>query len=191
MKIIRFKITGNGALLMHNPASMRGNRGAQRGATSIPEPYDEAKAGLYVNGEHQLYLKSDAFREAALTAAKSFKASRGKGTLVNTFAAAVFLCREHCLLFRPNTDVPITDADTDWEIDIRRAVVQRNGILRSRPKISNWQCALELETDDEIIKDPGLIAQVLNESGKFPGVGDYRVGKKGPFGRYTAELANA
>ena len=91
MKIIKFKITGNGALLMHNPASMRGNRGAQRGATSIPEPYDEAKAGLYVNGGHQLYLKSDAFREAALTAAKSFKAPRGRGTLVNTLAAAVFL----------------------------------------------------------------------------------------------------
>jgi len=25
-------------------------------------------------------------------------------------------------------------------------------------------------------------------SGKFPGVGDYRPGKKGPYGKYTVEL---
>jgi hypothetical protein len=191
MKIAKFKITGNSPLLMHNPASMRGNQGAQRGVTEYPAPYDEAKAGLYVNGGHQLYLKSDAFREAALTAAKSFKAPRGRGTLVNTLAAAVFLCSEHCLLVRPDSTVPITDADADWEIDIRRVVIQRGGILRARPKITNWQCILELEVDDEIIKDLGLLEQVLSASGKFPGIGDYRVGKKGPFGRYAAEAHNA
>ena len=110
---------------------------------------------------------------------------------MNTLAAAVFLCSEHCLLFRPDTTVPITDADTDWEVDIRRVVIQRGGILRARPKITGWQCILELEIDDEIVKDPGLIEQVLNASGKFPGVGDYRVGKKGPFGRYAAEISDA
>jgi hypothetical protein len=173
---------------MHNPAMMRSNQGPQRGGRVIPSPYDEARAGLYVNGENQLYLKSDMFREAALAAAKSFKL--GRGTLTNKFAAAVFLCSEHCPLFWAGTDKPITAADDDWEIDTRRVVIQKAGILRSRPKITNWQCPLEFEVDEEIIPNLQVIEDVMRSSGKFPGVGDYRVGKKGPFGRYTAELSD-
>lgn len=195
MQIATFDITGNGSLLMHNPASMRNAAGGelQRGGKKIPLPYDEARAGLYVLPNHQLFLKSDMFREAALIAARDIRdpSRKGRATMTNRFAASVFLCSEHCPLFKANGsgEGPLTDADDDWVIDTRRVVVQKNGILRSRPKITDWKCELPFEYDDEVIS-PDIILQVLQASGKTPGVGDYRIGKKGPYGRYTVALAN-
>jgi hypothetical protein len=67
--------------------------------------------------------------------------------------------------------------------------VQKNGILRSRPKIDNWACELQFEYDPDL-NEPHLIEAVLSHAGKYPGIGDYRVGKKGPFGRFTVKLLN-
>jgi hypothetical protein len=193
VQVVKLEITGVGSLLMHNPASMRKPEQdkLQRGGKKIPEPYDEAKAGLYALPNHQLYLKSDMFREAGLIAAADARdpSRKGRATMTKRFAASVFLCSEHCPLFRANgkANVPITDSDEDWEIDMRRVVIQKNGILRSRPKITDWRCVLEFEYDEEMI-DPGVILQIMQGSGKTPGVGDYRIGKKGPFGRYTVAL---
>ena len=190
MQIIRLQITGVGSLLMHNPASMANTTDElQRSGKKIPKPYDEAKAGLYVLPNHQLYLKSDMFREAALIAAGELRdtTKKGRATVTKRFAASVFLATDSCPLFRPGTNKPITDKDDDWEIDVRRVVVQKNGITRARPKITSWQCPLEFEFDEQMI-DPKLIEAVMASSGKTPGVGDYRIGKKGPFGRYTAVI---
>jgi hypothetical protein len=157
-------------------------------------PADEARAGLYAlpHGIGQLYVKSDWFREAALIAAGSVKdpTRRRGGNLIPRFSASVFLTKDYCPLFRASDATkPITDKTEDWEIDTRRVVVQKNGILRSRPKITDCPCVLELEYDEALMQ-PELIVAVLQHAGKFPGVGDYRVGKKGPFGRFGAELLN-
>jgi len=193
MKIAKFGITGNGGLLMHNPSSMRGTTGEmQRGGKKIPLPLDEARAGLYAMPKGQLYIKPDWFREAALTAATDLKDPQGKrgASFLKRFGAAVFLCTEHCPLYRASDRAkPITTAGEDWTIDVRRAVVQRQGILRARPRIEDWYCELEFEYDEEAIS-PAHMLQVLTLAGKTPGIGDYRIGRKGPFGRFTVELLN-
>jgi len=80
MEIARFEISSNGPMLMHNPVSMRANSGEmERGGKKIPLPYDEAKAGLYVLPDGQLYIKSDWFREAGLIAAADVKDPSRKG----------------------------------------------------------------------------------------------------------------
>lgn len=194
MQIVRFKVTGVGAILMNNPASMRGGADIpQRGGKKIPAPYDEAKSKLYiVPGGDQLYAPSDAFRESSLIASKDIRdpTRKGRQSMLNRFSASVFLCTEHCPLYRASDNgAPITNNDDEWEIDTRRAIVQKQGVLRSRPKISDWACPVEFEYDEETI-DPNLILAIMQQAGKFPGVLDYRVGRKGPFGRFTAELLN-
>jgi hypothetical protein len=190
MLTIKLAIKGNGSILMHNPTSMRRTQD-ERGGKKIPLAYDEAKAGLYALPSGQLYIKSDAFREAALIAAASWKdpQARGRQMMTRRFAASVFLATETCPLFRQSNGKKITSADEDWEIDERRCIVQKQGIIRARPKISDWQCELEFEYDEALIVPP-LIVGIVETSGKYPGVLDYRVGKKGPFGRYFAALAN-
>jgi hypothetical protein len=193
MQVIKLAIKGNGSILMHNPASMRRSSDTpERGGKKIPLAYDEAKAGLYVLTSGQLYIKSDCFREAALIAAGSWKDTQAKGrqTMIRRFSSAVFLSREDCPLFRQsNNKKPITSKDEDWEIDERRVIIQKQGVIRARPKIGDWQCEVEFEYDEDLI-NPAEIVGIVNGSGKFPGVLDYRVGKKGPFGRFFAELAN-
>lgn len=188
MSIVKMRVKGISAILMHNPLAMRKGGAMERGGKKIPEPYDEAVASLYVLPDKQLYIKSDAFREAGLIAAADIRdpTRKGRTTMTRRFAASVFLSTEFCRLERPD-GTPITSADSDWEIDTRRAVVQKNGILRSRAKVSNWECDLEFEYDYDTI-EPYLVTEIMNNSGKYPGVLDYRVGKKGPFGRYAVTI---
>jgi hypothetical protein len=203
MQLVKMMVYGVSDILMHNPAAMRqgGEEALQRGGKKIPPPLDEARTGLYVSPDDQLYIGSDCFREAGLTASKDIRdpTRKGRATMTKRFAASVFLCTEHCLLYRADgnhapimaTPEPtgIGDKSGEWEIYRKRVVVQKQGILRSRPRIGNWCCPLEFEYDEETI-DENLILAIMIQSGKYPGVLDYRVEKKGPFGRYTAQFAN-
>lgn len=204
-KIVKLGIQGVGqGLLMHNPAGMQAApEGPTRSGKKIPKPLEEATAALYVvPGTNQLGAAADWFREAALVAAKEFKdtSRRGNATMVQRFSASVFQAELFFPLFWAATGKPLSaDYDVtngDWEMYLKRVVVQGNGIVRSRPLIPNreteidgqlvtnpWSCTIEFEYDTEAIS-PEMIAPIVNGSGKYPGVGDYRPGKKGPFGRF-------
>ena len=189
-KIVKIGVecVGQG-LLMHNPAGMvsAGDEaaGPSRAGKKIPKPHDEAVTGLYVLPEsNQLYASADWFREAALMAAKEFKdkARRGNATMVQRFSASVFQSELYFPLVTAEGK-PVTNADDDWVMYLKRVVVQGNGIVRARPLITDWACTVEYEYDSEAIT-PAVIAPIMHTAGKFPGVGDYRPGKKGPFGRF-------
>jgi hypothetical protein len=189
MKIVKMRITSVSPILMHNPAGMRGSSTTpQRGGKKIPEPMDEARSNLYILPSGQLYIKAESFREAGLIAASELRdpTRKGRATMTRGFAANVFLSKEFLPLERHNGK-PVTENEKDWILDVRRVVVQKSGILRARPRIVDWACDLELEYDEDGINDNAILL-VISSAGKYPGVLDYRVGKKGPFGRFKAEL---
>lgn len=197
--IIRITVEGIGqGLLMHNPAAMRASEAERRGSAqkTIPTAYDEAKAALYVARrvpgipDGSLYANADWFREAGLISAADFKdpTRKGRTTMTRRFGASVFLAGMEYPLLKPD-GTTITEDDGNWEIYTKRAVVQRQGILRSRALIREWTCAFDFEYDTDTIEVP-LIAAIINQAGKYPGVGDYRPGKKGPFGRYRVASVN-
>lgn len=197
------RVRGSG-LLMHNPSgSMRqaGSATASRSGKKIPEPYDEARLSLYADTADStapapedapvsLFIPSDALREAGIIAAKSFRDStrRGNATMEQRFGASVFLASERFLLETPEGK-PVTTADEDWTVYTKRAVVQGNGIMRSRALVRDWAATAEFEYDDETM-DPPMIGLIVRQAGKFPGLLDYRPGKKGPFGRFALALVN-
>lgn len=186
-------------LLMHNPAGMAVAAAAAegrpvRGGKKIPKQDEEATGGLYIlAGSNQLYAADDWFREAGLIAAKDFrdKTRRGNANFQQRWSASVFLMNEGSALVRTATGKPITSDRADWEIYLKRAVVQGSGIIRARPLIRNlppedggaWGCTVEFEYDSTTIGLPE-IGMIIHQGGKFPGIADYRPGKKGPFGRY-------
>jgi hypothetical protein len=201
-KVIQLGIEGVGTgLLMNSPAGMGGNgsRSPARMGKNIPSPEEEAKSKLYVlHGSNQLCALTDWFREASLIASKSFrdKTRKGNASYLQRFGASVFMTEPEVPLWR-NDDKPITDDPDDYELYIKRVVVQGNGIMRARPLIRNlseehggpWYCVAEFEFDADTISPPG-IAMIVHQAGKFPGVADYRPGKGGPFGRYRIESIN-
>lgn len=185
-----FKLTGYTPLLMHNPAQMRQGGGAK--TKRIPTPEEEAEAGLYADMKGLLYLKFIAIRNCCLKGGRNYKV--GKMT-VGMFLGGCILNEDldaPCYLENAKTGAPLTK--NDYEIDTRRAVVQKQGILRSRPKIRDWAARATFRVDTSQIGTPQeldtLILECLNRGGQFIGIGDYRPERTGPFGRFTAEIVN-
>ena len=187
METIKFRITGtHQGLLMHNPAAMRSPTGAPA-PKKIPTPEAEAKAAAYQLESGQLYAKADWFKESLKNAAKGIRI--GKVGALGILASTIFPTTDILPLFDPETGEPITD----YEIDSRRAVIQRQGIVRNRPLITRWAC--DVEFDVVPVDLGGLTAKVigdfLTKAGLLVGVGDYRPQQGGPFGRYEVEQVDA
>jgi hypothetical protein len=182
--LVTFEIVGLSQLLMHNPAAMARPQGGggKLGTKKIPTPEEEAEASVYRNANGELYLPSMQFRASMLKACTNRKI--GKLAAKSIVAGSVFMVETECPLVHPDTGKPLTV----WAIDSQRAVVQGNGIIRSRARLDRWATKLAMEIDPTFIPDPSLIEELLNIAGKICGVGDFRPNRGGPFGRFRATL---
>ena len=181
MEQVTLKIIGIGpGLLMHNPANMKSNSQGV-GSKKIPKPEDEAEAAAYRLPGGQLYGPGEGFRSGIIRYACSGRriARRSARTVVS---GALFLTSDVCPLLDANGE-PITE----YEIDSRRAVVQRQGIVRNRPHIREWQTTVDYEFDTEFVT-ADIVLELQNIAGKIAGWLDYAPRSKGPFGRYVAEI---
>src|SRR5260370_14267179 len=102
------------------------------GRKRIDDAGAEAEAGTYRLEGGQLYHPAIAFRSALLSAGKGRRI--GKLSAPGVLSGAVFLSHAECALVNPETGKPIKT----YTIDVRRAVVQRAGVLRRRPSIDPW-----------------------------------------------------
>ena len=144
----------------------------------IPTPEEEAKAGLYLDADGSLYLPSEGFWACGLAGAKGHK--MGKYTAPAVFSSYVSCCEPRTPLVDPDTEEPLL---VDYQIDTRRAIVQRQGILRSRPRFERWGAIVKFEFDPTRIADK-VIIDFLKIGGSLSGVGDFRPAKKGGFGKF-------
>lgn len=187
-KIIKVRIVGIGkGVLMHNPAAMqRGGKGGL-GTKKILPPDEEAEAGAYRDEKGNFYLPTAAFRSAIIGKGGAASSRRiGKRSAISCVSAGFFIQTDQTPLVHPATNKPLSK----FEIDTRRAVVQGNGILRSRPLVVQWACVLVCEVDEDFVTVNQII-ELLNIAGRVSGVGDFRPQCKGVFGRFTAELVAA
>ena len=183
--IASFKITGTSPLLMNNPESMGAQPQNDVGAKKKYNAADEASLRVYRDSAGSIVFPSEAFRKAIIKACGGRKIGKlGAATIVK---GSVFNIGERVVIMDPRT----AKAIEKYEIDIRRAIVNKQGIMRARPMFSLWSCIVDLEIDADFIAEPGPVLQLLNIAGKIVGVGDYRAEKGGKFGRFQAELLNS
>lgn len=173
---IRIVVDGRTPLLTHNPASMNVVAEAGRG-TRIPEAEVEAEAGCYRMEDGSLAIKGESFRASLLKAAGAWKM---KWSTAKSRLSHVVVVEEL---------IPLQRRDgsqiTDYAIDARRAIVQKQGIIRRRPRFDEWSCEFTVEYDPALVLEPKLIIDVLADAGGRIGVGDYRPDRNGWFGRFT------
>jgi hypothetical protein len=181
LKTVTFEVAGVSALLMNNPSSMINGASQGLGKKSIPTPEEEAAAKVYKLGSGQLFLPSIMFRSSILAAASGLRI--GKKPAKQILAAALFVASETCPLFHPKTGTEITD----YEIDVRRAVVQRAAVCRARPLVKEWFTTVEFWLEPELL-EAAVVKDIFELAGAIVGIGDYRPQKTGPFGRYTVSL---
>jgi len=180
MELIKITVVGTSPLLQHNPAGMARGDDASAKKKTIPTPEAEAEAGCYRDDQGNLFLPTPAFRSALVGAAKGRRL--GKTAATTIVKGATFAATERTTLIDPIGGKPLTD----YDIDTRRAVVQRQAVLRSRPRLENWQAVVELEYDEEFIVESTLV-ELMEIAGRIIGVGDYRPEKSGPFGRFDVK----
>jgi hypothetical protein len=173
------RIRGVTPLLMNNPKlkMQRDDKKAKRKEKEVLPPEQEAELGLYRAPEGWLYLGADHVREAMLAAASGYRVN--KKPLKPLLAASLFILEPYFPLTRNGEHLTTYD-----RIDIRRAVVQGEGILRARGLIEiPWECEVRYQFDASLV-DPANYVQMLVEAGMRIGLLDYRPQRGGIFGRF-------
>jgi hypothetical protein len=178
MKTFKVILQGKTPILLHSPSAMNGNRnGAKRGETQIPTPQEEARASLYMlPDKSSIAFPSLNILRAAITASTAWKIN--KKSIVPFMAGSVSV-----------DDELVSFRTLEFEVDTRRAVVQKAGILRSRAKLPvGWKLKFELNVDDDA---PAELARILPdifaEAGRRVGIGDFRPERRGPFGKFEVK----
>ena len=133
---LRVTVDGITPLLTHNPASMGVGADAMKGGR-IPEPEVEAEAGVYRLPDGTCAIRGEAFRASPLAAAGAW---RMKKSTARTRLAHMVVIEDLIPLCRKD-GTPITD----YAIDARRAIIQRSGIIRCRPRFDEWSATFTIE----------------------------------------------
>lgn len=183
MNTLHITLNGQSPLLMHNPQGMLGGKSDSMNRKQIPTAEEDAEKSLYVLPDGNLFVPAVAVRNSMLSGAKGYRI--GKKSAWAVLAGAVLMIDEMLPLYRNGNPI----SGKDYSIDIRRAVVQRQGIPRARARIElPWQLDCIFGYNEDLA---GLdhINTALNSAGQMIGLLDYRVEKKGWFGRFeVAEI---
>lgn len=192
MTEVTYWIEGLTPLMQHSPRAMTVAK-TGLGKKKIPSPEDEAELGTYRLANNQLGHPSRAFIAALMKACIHRRI--GKKAAKGVLQSVVFNIedQEFVALVDPETREPLRE----YVIDTRRAVVQGQGVMRSRPKVLRWACFLKLEADTEFVAESGrgglaVITEILNIAGRSVGIGELRPaaakGTGGRYGKFTATL---
>lgn len=173
--ILKMLIEGVTPFLMNSPKGMKAKEpGIKREKTYDPEI--EAEKVTYRRDDGTLGFPADAVRKCLIGGGTGLKIGNRYASTVLPEIIGHFPPLEGDELF------PFEDMDgeplSNYEIDTRRAVRGRQGVLVSRPKIWPWwlRCRLKLTvavgTDvDGLRRD---LLRVANKAGQYPGLGDGR-----------------
>lgn len=182
IEMVTYRMTGISPLLQNNPEKMVRKTGDSLSKKTLPSVEEEAEKSACRLPSGQLYIRTLAFRAALLGATTGKRL--GKMSAKTILSGSVFVAHETAPLIHPTTEEPIHD----YEISVLRAVVQRQGIMRARPKIDKWACDVTFEVDRDFLSDNEVLTQLLADAGRLKGVGDYRPEKSGMYGRFEAEI---
>lgn len=181
--ICRVTIRGNEmGILLHNPAMTMGT--TQRGIKKfVPNPEEEARKGLYWTlDKSSIGFPTRNIHSGLIQASSGMKVPGNKKMALAPIIAGDVSFVEEFASF--NTK--------EYEIFTTRAVIQRQGILASRPRLRNWKLSFDVKWEGQFLGQgedftEGVLRPLLEILGSRIGVGTFRPSKKGPFGKFSIE----
>lgn len=170
---IAVTIVGDAPLLMHNPEGMGRTVSARK---TVPSAEEEARASRYLMADRKtLCLKSDHIHRCLENASKGFRV-RAREPLLPYVTGSIAI--------QPDL---VSLGTAKYTVDVRRVVVQRNGVLRARALVWPWQASFELHFDEEVLQPAFMRGpfreEVMQRAGKAIGLLEYRP----KFGRFHVE----
>ena len=167
MEKVTVRIKGVAPLLMNRFVIKKDEQETAKRRDEQFDPKEDAEKALYRNSKG-CFAPSTWIEACLRDTAKEFK-GKGRGSLKATVLASVFV--------EPD-EIPLNKKTYD-EIDQRPAVIQRQRIVKSRPKFNSWELEFAVNFDEKRIRKETL-KQILEEAGQTKGIGDYRP----KFGRF-------
>ena len=128
---------------------------------------------LYVDGNGKPYVPATYIRNCLIEAGKNVKVQgKGKSTYSKLLGSTVIVSPDALVI------------KGAWEAYTITAVnpMTHGRMSVTRPKFNEWSLNFTLVTTDDISEDK--LAAVLEEAGRFVGIGDWRPQKKGMFGKF-------
>lgn len=185
--VFTFEITGKSPGIMFNNPAMMGESSGEVTKTRANKKYndeDEAEMRTYRNDKGNLVVPAVQIRASILEASKAYKLGR---TNMKTLLNHIMIEPVDELELKKLNNRPIKT----YNIDKRRVVVSRAGIMRARPVVPEWKLSFSVEVDRELMENSlqgtstlDVLTKILSDAGKKQGIGDYRPQKGGSFGRF-------
>jgi len=163
METYKVKIVGTRPLLLNNPEYEIGNTPKRRRGEHLT-PEEEAKLKLYLNEKGEPCVPARVIKGALRNAGRGYRV-KGRGT--TTYGAMI----RAGLDIEPSMIPIISDG---WKVDIQHVVVQRSRIPRARPRFDNWSLEFKIINKDPTILLRETVKKILEDAGKWYGIGDYR-----------------
>lgn len=162
-------------ILLHNPSGM--GKGGKTAKREVYIPEIEAEAACYKTSKGELGFPAENIRCGLIRACSGWKVPGNKKLSLSPVVAGDVSISPSMISF----------GTKKYEIDTRRVVVQRQGILRSRPKLPEWKLTFIISWEGQYLGDDfdsTVLPELLERLGKTIGIGDYRPACRGPFGRF-------
>lgn len=179
MKTIEIEIQGISPLLMNrfheeNEITKKMRKKEKKDYGSSREQAE--KASYFDDSTKFLFIPSEWIKGTLKSVSSDFKLPSSRKSVKSIIGGAVIPLEEK-IYFKEQYKLK------DIEIDSRPVVIQRARIMKHRPKLEKWNLLFNLMFDDSLL-DESSIHEMLSESGRRSGIGDYRPQKGGPFGRF-------
>ncbi len=184
MKRILVTCMGISPMLM-NPATeelldaLRERKQQQRKTDWTVE--QEAESRLCRGPDNQIGVPALNLFSCLVKAGRMVKSGRKQiSTATSTILPSFLAIEEEFLPFKG-------DPETSWVPDKRRGTNPNGGemVCLVRPKFLSWEFDVTIQFDDKQNVDESTVKELFNKAGTAMGLGDFRPGKGGPFGRFA------
>lgn len=172
MKTFEVKIVGTAPLLMHKfseEAERSLEAQTKKARKDLGSDEEQAEQVAYRLDNGGLYLPGEAVYQATIKAAVGFKVKGARGKTYKDTAKGNLIVEPDCIPLSLNGNEL-----REYLIDKRRVRVQRNAVMRVRPRLDEW----EAQFTARIIDHEALPGEVLNAifvaAGQAIGLLDYR-----------------
>jgi len=144
MQTVTVKIEGIAPLLMNRFKMPEEEQETIQKRDKIYDPVKDAESALYKDDDIGCYAPSTWIEACLREAGKNIK--KGRGTMKATVLSSVFVEPEK---------IPLNKETYD-DIDRRPVVIQRNRIVKSRPKFNSWELEFTVNFDEGRVRKEEL-----------------------------------
>jgi hypothetical protein len=185
MKHIDVVITGESPLICNNfydeaaIAATEGTRPAAVGHRGTPR--QQAEKRLYKGIDGRLIIPQPNVYRNIIDGGQFFKVGKSK---VTTTKSSMIPSLLEVYGHENPAEIPIISKE-GWRVDTRAVRIPGGGrILIHRPMFDDWRLEFGIGLDLDIMTEE-FLRQIFDAAGRRVGLGDFRPGCKGPFGRWV------